>query len=412
MTNDTPRRVARVLPKISRTERDALHRMGSKLQGVVASLLRKTRGDGGEDPLRVRVLLSQLPDDKKLQICRDLATCDPDGNYPEYVEALLRLPTTLRSAGPGALETRLEHARQSLEAACAGQEELKEVLLQVASERLCNAPTPTVVGIQGPPGNGKTTLVRHGLASAVDAPFFTVALGGMGDATHLLGTERSYQNSTYGRLARIAMDAKCTNPVIFWDELDKVCSSSRGKEILDLLVHLTDPNGCDAVTDKFLGSINLRGATMVFAFNDAEQVPSVLLNRMKVVRTKGYSNEEKRQIVHSHVLPNIYRELRTTDARVDLADSFIAAAVKRCSGEDGVRSLREVLKSAVQRSLTCCATMGRVRLGVPESCCRTVSTPDNTTDMIVYLHGPDAEKMLQVLAPGADTARPPVSMYT
>ena len=413
MSSDTPRRVAPVLPKISRPEREALRRRGSRLPRILNTLLRGARGGASDDPLRVRVLLSQLPDATKVEVCRALATADKDGNYPEYVEALLRLPTRRHPAPAGTLGQNLQRARECLESACAGQAELKDVLLQVTSERLCGARCPTIVGIQGPAGNGKTTLVRRGLARAVDAPFFTVALGGLSDATHLIGTERSYHNSTYGRLARIAMEAECTNPVIFWDEVDKVAGDTRGQEILDLLVHLTDPNGCDAVRDKFLGNVDLSGATMVFAFNDAAAVPPVLLNRMRVVETRGYSDEEKAGIARTHLVPSVYAELGTTAARVDISDEFVSAAVARCKGESGVRGLRQVLKSAVQRSLTACATRGSVRLGVPEACTRRVRTSAGAEDMVVFLDGPEAEAMLRTLAPdGASGTKPPPAMYT
>ena len=44
-----------------------------------------------------------------------------------------------------------------------------------------------VLGIQGPPGNGKTTLCRQGIAEALGRPFAQISLGGATDASVLEG---------------------------------------------------------------------------------------------------------------------------------------------------------------------------------------------------------------------------------
>ena len=38
------------------------------------------------------------------------------------------------------------------------------------------------------------------------------------------------------------MESKCMNPVIYFDELDKISETPKGEEIIHMLTHLTDPS--------------------------------------------------------------------------------------------------------------------------------------------------------------------------
>ena len=99
-----------------------------------------------------------------------------------------------------------------------------------------------VLAIQGPMGNGKTTLVKEGISKAIDRPFSFVALGGASDASFFYGHPYTYEGSHWGRIADILMTSKSMNPIIYFDELDKVSSTHKGDEIIHLLTHLTDPS--------------------------------------------------------------------------------------------------------------------------------------------------------------------------
>ena len=109
-------------------------------------------GGQGEDPLRV-VLLSQLSDDK-LQICRDLATCDPDGNYqvvrrcrPTDHSALGRSRCTRDPLGAQRASHLKPHAR-------GGRGSRRYYYKLRPSD--CATPQPQRLSESGPPGNGKT----------------------------------------------------------------------------------------------------------------------------------------------------------------------------------------------------------------------------------------------------------------
>lgn len=384
-----------------------------------------------QQPVRIRLLTSHLPRATVAATLAELDKHDRDSNFHQYVEALLRVPReprALRAAQRPIAETLCE-TRRCLDAAVRGQEALKDALLQMVSERVfAPASRPVALGIQGPPGNGKTTMLRRGLARALDLPFHTVALGGMRDGSHLVGFDKTYANARQGRLADIAIESGCTNPIIFFDELDKVSDSSAGREITDILVHMTDPEGCDTVKDLFVGPIDLSGATLVFAFNDEAAVPPVLRNRLRVVRTSGYGAEDKVSIAEEHIVPALRREYEI-DGRVRIERCFVRAMADACSHEAGVRQLRQGLIAAMQRANIAATTRGAVRLGVPEEClCDADDPSDGEIDEVAarlpaggtgpawrcHLRMPEAGPLVSVAcgAAGAPRDAPPLAMYT
>lgn len=394
-----------LLPGATAKEQNFIRKMRRHSRARLYRVLETMRSEPDEVPLRLRVLQSSLPMSRKKEICAHLATCKNDEDYQSYVQRVLTLPRSRRLIEGGNLSERMTQARATLDGAICGQEGLKDVLMQVVSERMCSPHTrPTAIGIQGPAGNGKTTMIRRGLAAALDLPFFTVALGGMSDASHLLGFDRTYTNATHGRLASISMEAGCTNPIVFFDELDKVADSSHGREIVDVLIHLTDPEGCDAIHDRFLGPVDLSSATLVFAFNDETQINPILRNRLRVVRTQGYDNNTKAQITHTHILPRLLAEAGADEKRVRIGADVVDAMVARCADEQGVRQLRQSLASVVQRAHTCASTDGAVSMGVPPQCV----APDGG----VHLYMPEAESLLALVKPETKNDRPPGHMYT
>jgi len=400
--------IATLLPNATVCELRALVGMETVARAKCIVALGAVRGRSGADPPpRLRVVTSDLPDDTKARLIADLeAASDDDGNMGEYVDAVLRLPRAARPLPGDDLGATLDRARAALDASARGQDGLKRAVMQIVSERAA-APTarPVALGVRGPAGVGKTAIIRRGLAAALDLPFFTVALGGLGDAAHLLGFDRTYSNSTYGQLAKIAMEAGCTNPVIFFDELDKLSDSSAGRDIANVLIHLTDPEGCDAVRDRFAGPIDLSGATLVFAYNDPERVPPILRSRLREVEAVGYGDDEKKAIAIGHLVPEIRGEYGIPDNVVGIDEEVVAELVRRTGAERGVRQLRQHLAALMQSAAVAARTAGSVTLGVPAECIDAAAGR-------CTLAMPAARGALDAICSEHAPARVPMGMYT
>ena len=112
--------------------------------------------------------------------------------------------------------------------------------------------------IQGPPGTGKTTLIKEGVSKILNRPFAFLALGGATDSSFLEGHSYTYEGSTWGKIVDILLNSKCMNPVFYFDELDKISKTPKGKEITGILTHLTDTTQNDKYHDKYNRKIKSR----------------------------------------------------------------------------------------------------------------------------------------------------------
>jgi ATP-dependent Lon protease len=75
----------------------------------------------------------------------------------------------------------------------------------------------------------------------------------------------------YGRIAEAIMETGVMNPIIVFDELDKVAENTRGAEIFNTLIHLTDFTQNHCYCDQYFGAglpFDLSRCTFVFTYND------------------------------------------------------------------------------------------------------------------------------------------------
>lgn len=204
----------------------------------------------------------------------------------------------------------LTKSRSILDKVIYGQDESKDTIIQIISKLITNTNVGNVFSLYGPAGVGKTTIIKNGLAKALNLPFAFISLGGATDASYLDGHGYTYEGSIPGRIVDIITKAGCMNPIIYFDELDKVSNTAKGKEIMNLLVHLTDPIQSSMFQDKYLGSmdIDLSRCIFVFSFNDITKVSPILLDRMKLIYVNGFTNDEKRVISRNYLLPDLLNE--------------------------------------------------------------------------------------------------------
>merc|ERR1719482_734600 len=276
-------------------------------------------------PSRFRILMMDLPDTAKAVALQRLETLNTDLMSAEatklkrWIDGLLSIPfgkiqRPIVSIGEGqeAVATYLQRAEAALHSAVFGHKEPKEKIVQLLCQWVSNPDsTSLVLGIQGPPGNGKTTLCRKGIAEALGRPFAQISLGGATDASVLEGHSYTYVGSSWGRIAGLLMETQCMNPVMFFDELDKVSETPRGEEIAGVLTHLTDHSQNNQFTDKYFDGIplDLSKALFVFSFNDEKKLNSVLRDRLTVVRTKGFNQQDQLKIAQRYLLPDLLRNV-------------------------------------------------------------------------------------------------------
>ena len=246
--------------------------------------------------------------------------------------------------------TFLQNVNKTLNETVYGHNDAKEQVMRVLAQWITNPQyRGHCIGIQGPMGVGKSSLVKDGISKALNIPFSFIALGGASDGSFLDGFSVTYEGSTYGKIAEVLMKAQCMNPIIFFDELDKVSQSSRGDEIIGILTHLTDSVQNEKFNDKYFGEIDLdlSKCLIVFSYNDESLINPILRDRMIQIHVKGYDEKDKLVIAKDHLIPAILKQYMFTLEDVVFTDEIINKIIQRVPEEEGVRNLRRGIESIV-----------------------------------------------------------------
>jgi ATP-dependent Lon protease len=337
-----------------------------KQKAMIEALEMRSNYSKKEQPLMFRLLQMKLtPETMAVVMSRynALNTMDPSsGEYYKlrsWMEKLVSIPLGIYKDMPVRIEDGpemcgpfMEKARRYLDDAIFGQDEAKLQIQQFIASKIAN---PTSSGLSllliGPPGIGKTSLIKGGIAKALNWPFQFISLGGDSDATTYTGHQFVYEGSHCGKIANCLAQAKSMSMIMMFDELDKVSSTAKGEEVQNLLVHLTDPVQNMDFEDKYLSGIplDLSRTMFVFSGNDITKIDRILLDRMVVVELKGYKSEDKLEIAEKYLLPEALREVNLGE-KVAISRSVLKHVLDEYASEEtGVRELKRCIGQIVQR---------------------------------------------------------------
>ena len=315
-----------------------------------------------EKPYRITLLESNIPPIFKAAAMKKIASLrymEPgSGEYykiKNWVDTFMRIPfgqyETLPvniEHGVEACHEFMENAQKTLDGAVYGLNDAKMQIMQMLGQLVTNPMAiGTAIAIHGPPGTGKTSLVKEGISKILNRPFAFIALGGATDSSFLEGHSYTYEGSVWGKIVQILVDSKCMNPVIYFDELDKISDTPKGEEIAGILTHLTDTSQNSQFHDKYFAEIDfdLSKCLFIFSYNDESKVNPILKDRMYKIETKGYEKKQKTVIANQYLLPKIREQVKFMDSEIIIPDESINYLVENhCFKEDGVRNLKRCLE--------------------------------------------------------------------
>ena len=315
-----------------------------------------------EKPYRMTLLESEIPVQFKaaaMKKINSLRYMEPgSGEFykiKNWVDTFMRIPFGKHEGLPISIEDGvekchdfMENAQKTLDSAVYGLNDAKMQIMQLLGQLLTNPKAiGTAIAIHGPPGTGKTSLVKEGISKILNRPFAFIALGGATDSSFLEGHGYTYEGSMWGKIVQILIDSKCMNPVIYFDELDKISDTPRGEEIAGILTHLTDTSQNSQFHDKYFAEINfdLSKCLFIFSYNDESKVNPILKDRMYRIKTKGYSQKEKTNISKSYLLPKICEQVRFNNSEIIIPEPTVHYIIDHhCNKEDGVRNLKRCLE--------------------------------------------------------------------
>jgi len=274
----------------------------------------------------------------------DKLTSLPLGHYRE-------MPVSLGN-GSAACAAFMDRARKSLNDAIYGQEEAKLQILQYIGAKIANpAKKGTSLLLVGPPGIGKTALIKNGIAPAFDWPFQFISLGGDSDASTYTGHQLVYESSHCGKIVNSLIQAKSMSMILMFDEVDKISATPKGEEVAHLLIHMTDPVQNELFEDKYLAGvpIDLGHVLYVFSANDINRIDRVLRDRFMVVKLAGYNAKEKLAIAEQFLLPQALADVGLVD-KVGINKEILQYVIEHYANEEaGVRELKRCLEQVAQK---------------------------------------------------------------
>jgi ATP-dependent Lon protease len=315
-----------------------------------------------EKPYRMTLLEADIPVEFKAAAFKkvnSLRYMEPgSGEFykiKNWVDTFMKIPFTNYQSLPISIENGIEschdfmaNAQKTLDQAVYGLNDAKMQIMQMLGQLLTNPKAiGTAIAIHGPPGTGKTSLVKEGISKILNRPFAFIALGGATDSSFLEGHGYTYEGSTWGKIVQILIDSKCMNPVIYFDELDKISDTPRGEEIAGILTHLTDTSQNSQFHDKYFAEINfdLSKCLFIFSYNDESKVNPILKDRMYRIKTKGYSGKEKTAISNNYLLPKIREQVKFNEGDITIGDDVLSYINESyCNKEDGVRNMKRCLE--------------------------------------------------------------------
>lgn len=323
--------------------------------------------DEGDIPFKFRVL--ELPISeyvkssviKKLAMLNELSEGSGEGHkLRNWIDAFMRipfgktvpLPVTLTD-GKDKCTQFMVNARKQMDKHIYGMEGAKLQIMQIMAQWIVNpSSVGNVIALRGDMGVGKTSFARNAIAEVLQRPFEFFTLGGASDIANFIGHSYTYEGSLWGRIADSLMHAKTMNPVMYFDELDKISTTPQGEEIVSMMIHMTDRSQNSQFHDRYFAGVDfdLSQCLFVFSFNDIDKVHPILRDRMNIIHCGGYNEKDKTCILKDYIFPEILDRLCFKKDEVVISEQAINYLITEFSSQEkGVRTLIRSVESMMTR---------------------------------------------------------------
>ena len=257
-----------------------------------------------------------------------------------YIEAVLDLPWSNETKDV----LNLKKASEILERDHYGLKDAKEKVLDYLAVKTLNpSMNGAILCLSGPPGIGKTSLVKS-IAESMGRKFVRVSLGGVRDEAEIRGHRRTYVGSMPGKLMKAMKEAGTKNPVILLDEIDKMSNDYKG-DPASAMLEVLDPEQNRTFEDHYIDMpFDLSKVFFVATANDLRNVSAPLRDRMDILQLSSYTEFEKLHIAQNFLLKQAQKENGLADVEIKIPDKVMFKLIDEYTREAGVRNLkREII---------------------------------------------------------------------
>jgi ATP-dependent Lon protease len=320
--------------------------------------IQKELGESGSEQVEVEAISKKL-DDANLpesagkvarQQLERLRKLPPESQDFQLIQTYLGLIIELPWNTSTSHKLDLARARKILDEDHFDLKDIKDRIIEhLAVYKLNPKSKGAILCLVGGPGVGKTSLGTS-IAKALGREFARISLGGLHDEAELRGHRRTYIGAMPGRIIQAIRRAGVNNPLILFDEVDKLGHDYRGDPAAALM-EILDPSQNSDFHDNYLNlPFDLSNIFFLATANTLDTIPRPLLDRMEILRLSGYTEEEKLQIARRYLVPRQLNEVNLTLAQITIPDETLRQIISRYTREAGVRELERQVAKVVRKS--------------------------------------------------------------
>ena len=285
--------------------------------------------------------------EKELLRLSKMSVNNPDANVIRtYLEWICDLPWN--NFTKDTLE--VSNAKEVLDRDHYGLKEVKERIMEyLAVKKITGSMAGPILCLVGPPGVGKTSIAKS-IAESMGRSYARISLGGIRDEADIRGHRRTYIGSMPGRIITALKQAGTNNPLMLFDEIDKMASDYRGDPAAALL-EVLDSEQNTKFRDHFMEvDFDLSNVLFIATANTLDTIPRPLLDRMEIIEIPGYTSEEKFQITKNHLLSKQLKKHGLTKKQVSVSDTAIKGIIAHYTKEAGVRTLERKIANVLRKA--------------------------------------------------------------
>lgn len=300
---------------------------------------------------QVRAL--KLPADSEEKVLKEVAKLrkQPFGSAEAsvirgYLDTVLELPWNTETKERADIAA----ARKILDADHYGLQKVKERILEfIAVRKLAPEMHGQILCLVGPPGVGKTSVAMS-VARCLNRKLARIALGGVHDEAEIRGHRKTYVGAMPGRILAALIQAKSKNPLLLFDEIDKLGSDYRG-DPASALLEVLDAEQNATFRDNFLElPFDLSHCMFITTANTTDTIPPALLDRMEVIELSSYTDEEKVMIAKEHLLPKQLAKHGIKKTQLRIPESTLREIIACYTRESGVRNFERELGKVCRKA--------------------------------------------------------------